>query len=88
MVTEEKMFNLKDCLKELGLTQKEAAKLLSVNIRTMNRWVREEQQITGPAKQTFIAWLRLKRHNLAWGPWVDLRPWWDSIGKKVQSEER
>src|SRR5437868_3007921 len=55
-------------LKELDLTQTEAAKLLSVNIRTLRRWIENPEEISGPAKQALVAWRRLQRFGLAWRP--------------------
>jgi len=57
-----------DCLNELGLSQVEAAKLLSVNPRTLNRWTENPNEVSGPAEQALRAWLRLQRYNLPWRP--------------------
>lgn len=59
---------LQDFLDELGLTQSEAAKLLSVDARTVRRWFEDADQIPGPAEQALRAWLRLHRLSLAWRP--------------------
>jgi len=59
---------LQDYLDELGLTQSEAARLLSVDVRTIRRWFEDPKQISGPAEQALRAWLRLQRLGLAWRP--------------------
>lgn len=56
------------CLKQLNLQQIEAAKLLSVTPRTINRWAENPDEITGPAEQALRAWLRLHNYNLPWRP--------------------
>jgi transcriptional regulator with XRE-family HTH domain len=55
-------------LNELGLTQLEAARLLSVDARTVRRWADDTSQMPGPAVQALKAWLRLHRLGLAWRP--------------------
>lgn len=57
-----------DCLNELGLSQIEAAKLLSVTPRTLNRWAEKPHEISGPAEQALRAWMCLQRHYLSWRP--------------------
>src|ERR1700720_4706374 len=54
-------------LSHLGLTQSEAAELLSVNPRTIRRWL-EGEAVPGPAEHALRAWLRLRQHNLPWHP--------------------
>ena len=56
------------CLSELGLTQLETARLLSVNARTLRRWAANPSEIPGPAEQALRAWLRLHRYSLPWRP--------------------
>src|SRR5580658_3533664 len=58
---------LEQTLLRLGLSQTEAAQLLSVAPRTVRRWL-EGEEIPGPAEQTFRAWLRLHEKKLAWRP--------------------
>lgn len=53
---------------ELGLTQSEAAALLSVDERTIRRWVEDPSTMPGPAEQALRAWRRLHRLGLAWKP--------------------
>jgi hypothetical protein len=55
-------------LDELYLLQSVAAKLLSVDERTVRRWVEDPSRIPGPAEQALRAWLRLHRLGLAWKP--------------------
>jgi hypothetical protein len=55
-------------LEELGLTQAEAARLLSVNIRTVRRWSENPDEIPGPAEQALLAWLRLHQIGMPWRP--------------------
>jgi hypothetical protein len=55
-------------LNQLGLTQAEAARLLSVNVRTVRRWVEDPSDMPGPAEQALRAWFRLHRLGLAWRP--------------------
>lgn len=57
-----------ECLSELGISQVEAAKLLSVTPRTLNRWAEKPHEISGPAEQAFRAWRRLQHYNLPWRP--------------------
>jgi len=56
------------CLNELKLTQLEAARLLSVNARTLRRWAANPAEMPGPAEQALRAWLRLHRYSLPWRP--------------------
>lgn len=55
-------------LNQLDLSQTEAARLLSVNVRTVRRWVENPSEMPGPAEQALRAWLRLHRLGLAWRP--------------------
>jgi hypothetical protein len=55
-------------LNQLDLTQAEVARLLSVNVRTVRRWVETPDELPGPAEQAIRAWLRLHRLGLAWHP--------------------
>ena len=52
----------------LCLTQSELARLLSVNIRTVRRWVESPADIPGPAEQALRAWFALDRLGLPWAP--------------------
>lgn len=55
-------------LGELGLSQAEAARLLSVDARTVRRWAEDPADMPGPAKQALRAWLALHRFGLPWAP--------------------
>lgn len=57
-----------ECLDKLKLSQIEAARLLSVTPRTINRWVSNPHEISGPAEQALKGWLRLQHYNLPWRP--------------------
>ena len=60
--------NIDQCLEELDLTQAAAAEYLSVNPRTVRRWVEDPSQISGAAEQALRAWQLLKRHGIEWRP--------------------
>lgn len=62
------IFELKNIISELKLTQQEVANLLRVNIRTIGRWIENPSKITGPAKQTLLAWQKLNRYGWPWRP--------------------
>lgn len=55
-------------LLELGLSQVEAARLLSVDPRTVRRWAEDPGEIPGPAEQALRAWRALHRFGLPWVP--------------------
>lgn len=55
-------------LNQLRLTQADAAQLLSVDSRTVRRWVENPSDIPGPAEQALRAWLALDRVGLPWDP--------------------
>ena len=44
-----KSSNLRSCLMRLRLTPKEAARLLSVDVKTVNRWIERKVAVPGPA---------------------------------------
>lgn len=52
----------------LGLSQTEAARLLSVDARTVRRWVENPTCMPGPAEQALRAWFTLHRMGLPWSP--------------------
>lgn len=57
------------CLTQLGLTQTEAAALLSVAPRTVRRWAEEgTNEIPGPAEHALRAWRGLHQRGLPWHP--------------------
>jgi transcriptional regulator with XRE-family HTH domain len=55
-------------LKDLGLSQLEAARLLGVRPRTINRWATGAQEVSGPAAQALLAWRRLAERGFSWRP--------------------
>jgi hypothetical protein len=59
---------LQRCLSRLGLSDTEAALLLSVDPRTVRRWRTKPEEIPGPAEQALRAWVRLDERGLAWRP--------------------
>ncbi len=60
--------NLTETLNSLGLSQVAAARLLSVDPRTVRRWVENPAEISGPAEQALRAWHRLHEYGLPWSP--------------------
>jgi hypothetical protein len=52
----------------LGLTQAEAAHLLSTGARTVRRWAEDPSKMPGAAEQALRAWVRLHQRGLAWRP--------------------
>jgi transcriptional regulator with XRE-family HTH domain len=55
-------------LGQLGLSQLEAARLLGVKSRTIQRWVAGNPPVGEPAAQALRAWCRLAERGLAWRP--------------------
>ena len=55
-------------LSGLGLTQVEAAQLLSAGPRTVRRWAEDPTTMPGTAEQALRAWMRLHKCGLAWRP--------------------
>lgn len=60
--------DLSATLNSLGLSQVAAARLLSVDPRTVRRWVENPEEISGPAEQALRAWQRLHAYGLPWSP--------------------
>lgn len=58
---------LQEQLATLQLTPAEAAQLLSVDPRTIRRWL-DGEAVPGPVEQTFLAWRQLHDHKLPWRP--------------------
>ncbi len=58
---------LEQYLSRLGLSTAEAAQLLSINPRTIRRWL-DGEEIPGPAEQAIRAWIRLHDRHLPWRP--------------------
>ncbi len=62
----------RECLTQLGITQTEAAELLSVSPRTARRWAEASVDgIPGPAEHALRAWLGRQRRGLPWRPGDD-----------------
>src|ERR1017187_1852120 len=55
-------------LKRLGLSEAEAARLLSVTSRSVRRWSEGSTEVPGPVEQALRAWLRLEELGLVWRP--------------------
>jgi len=53
-------------IKKLGIAPKEAAELLSVDYRTVKRWMARGGQVPEPSEKALRAWLRLKQRGLPW----------------------
>ena len=60
--------NLKIAMKILGVTRKDLAGFLSVTERTINRWIKFPDSITGPSEKAILAWLQLNDLSLNWRP--------------------
>jgi transcriptional regulator with XRE-family HTH domain len=58
----------RDGLARLGLSQAEAARLLGVKLRTVQRWAAGRPLVGEPAAQALRAWRRLAEKGLAWRP--------------------
>lgn len=57
-----------DCLRILDLSPKEAARLLSVDVKTVNRWLLGTVPVPGPVTVALRAWRRLQDLGLPWRP--------------------
>ncbi len=57
-----------ECLSLLRITPKDAATLLSVDSKTVNRWLDGDVAVPGPAEQAIRAWVRFHRIGLPWRP--------------------
>ena len=51
----------RQALKQLGLSQSEAARRLYVSVNTVQRWVSGQRRIPGPAIACLEAWKRERR---------------------------
>src|SRR5262245_44263618 len=58
----------RDGLACLGLSQAEAARLLGVKLRTVQRWAAGRPAVGEPAAQALKAWRRLADRGIAWRP--------------------
>lgn len=61
-------FDLVGCLQKLRLSPKEAARLLSIDLKTVNRWLAGKVAVTGPARRALEAWMRLEERRIPWRP--------------------
>lgn len=59
---------LRNALEELGLTQTDAAQLLSVDARTLRRWLEPGGEVPGGHEQAIRAWRRLQKLGHSWRP--------------------
>jgi hypothetical protein len=59
--------DLLDYLNSLNISRAEAAQLLGVTKRTVNRWA-EGEEIPGPVQAALRAWRSLNERHLAWKP--------------------
>ena len=59
---------LRAALGRLGLSQAEAARLLGVRLRTVQRWIAGRPEVAAPAAQALRAWCRLAERGLVWRP--------------------
>jgi len=55
-------------LDQLGLSQAEAARLLGVKLRTVQRWAAGRPPVAEPAAQALLAWCRMAERGMAWRP--------------------
>ena len=58
--------DFRDSLARLGLSQAEAARLLGVKLRTVQRWAAGRPTVGEPAAQALRAWCRLAERGIAW----------------------
>jgi transcriptional regulator with XRE-family HTH domain len=56
----------RDSIARLGLSQAEAARLLGVKLRTVQRWAAGRPPVAEPAAQALRAWCRLAERGIAW----------------------
>lgn len=61
-------FEFIEALRKLGLSPKQAAALLGVDLKTVLRWQERKSELPGPAEQALRAWLRLHDLGLPWRP--------------------
>jgi hypothetical protein len=59
---------LASALRTLRLSAKEAGALLSVDPKTVARWLAGDVDVSGPAEQALRAWLRLESRRIPWRP--------------------
>ena len=59
---------MRAALGRLGLSQAEAARLLGVRLRTVQRWIAGRPEVAEPAAQALRAWCSLAERGLPWRP--------------------
>ena len=59
---------LRSVIGDLGLSQVEAARLLGVETRTIQRWIAGAYGVPEPVAQALCAWRRLAERGFAWRP--------------------
>ena len=62
------MINIQEYLEKLDLSQTEAAYLLSVDPRTVRRWVKSPEEMPDNIGYLLEAWLRFENLGLVWRP--------------------
>ncbi len=70
---------LADALRFLGLDAREAGRLLSVDFKTVGRWLDGPTAVPGPAAEALRAWVRLERERIPWRP--------DGLPLRIMSDE-
>jgi hypothetical protein len=63
---------LSECFRRLRLSPSNAAIFLSVDVKTVRRWLEGSVAVPGPAVQALGAWARLDRLGLPWRPAEDM----------------
>src|SRR5436190_15000225 len=59
---------LAELLGKLGLSPKKAAEFLSVDGKTVGRWLDGTVAVPGPVSRAIDSWLRFERMGLPWRP--------------------
>jgi hypothetical protein len=59
---------LAEALGTLGLSPKKAAEFLSVDGKTVGRWLDGAVAVPGPVNRAIVAWLRFEQMGLPWRP--------------------
>jgi len=73
---------LRSTLDHLGLSQLEAARLLGVQPRTMQRWIAGNPAVGQPAAEALRAWRRLADLGLAWRPDCEAIPTAEALARQ------
>lgn len=59
---------IQEMLNELNITQAECADYMSVDSRTVRRWIKNPNEAKKSAVYTLEAWIKLKKLTLPWRP--------------------